>query len=617
MSTPQPGGSGGEEASSEAGGKSEEDKEGRRARFLHRLSLARPKLRLPRPPLRRGGPSAASPPPVVPPPTGPEPTPPEGSKPPEEPKGSRELLFRAKTRLRAIGYWLREKGQVAWRGLKRARGATAAWWSMRSRGTRMRIFAAAGIVVLYLIVKFAPVPGVPCGISTAKECAPSNDTIAYVPQNAVLYAHLTVNSDSHQWELTQNLRDALPNFTALLQSDTSDLAGPAGKPIDLSREVLPWAKDDLALLGVPGPNKTTPEAYITGVGDTTKANQFAASLSPGGKSKQSKLGDATLTVYSNGVATARSGDQLVFGALGAVRAAVAAKSGQLPALEGSDQNTARDELPDVRVAEVVSLTARRATVPGRTSGRRHPARHLCRLRGDQRDGRVREGARRWRRGDVVSELDPELEQQSPTVFATLPRFDPGLADEAGPRALGYVGVGDLGPAITKALVTAGAGAQGLAGSLRGLAQRLQQQAGVDPLKDLLPALGGQAALVAEPTNAAPYASLIVDDVDEKQAGDALAALQRPLLRSLRTGGPQVPSFQSREIDGVDGPLAADLARRGALLCDLRRQAGDFHPARGDRASALERRHPGRLDRLSAGRRWPPRSGLGASLPQPR
>jgi hypothetical protein len=549
VSTPQPGGSGGEETSSEAGSKSEEDKEGRRARFLHRLSLARPKLRLPRPRPRRGKASAASPPPVVPPPTGPEPTPREGSK-PEEPKGSRELLFRAKTRLRAIGYWLREKGQVAWRGLKRARGATAAWGSPRSRGTRMRIFAAAGIVVLYLIVKFAPVPGVPCGISAAKECAPSNDTIAYVPQNAVLYAHLTVNSDSHQWELTQDLRDALPNFTALLQSDTSDLAGPAGKPIDLSREVLPWAKDDLALLGVPGPNKTTPEAYITGVGDTTKANQFAASLSPGGKSKQSQLGDATLTVYSNGVATARAGDQFVFGALGAVRAAVAAKSGQLPELEGSDQNTARDELPDVRLAEVyLSRLGVQRFLVGRQGG----ATQLDTFVDYGATSGMAASARARDDGvevNVVSELDPRLEQQSPTVFATLPRFDPGLADEAGPRALGYVGVGDLGPAITKALVTAGAGAQGLAGSLRGLARRLQQQAGVDPLKDLLPALGGQAALVAEPTNAAPYASLIVDDVDEKQAGDALAALQRPLLKSLRTGGPQVPSFQSREIDGV-------------------------------------------------------------------
>jgi hypothetical protein len=151
---------------------------------------------------------------------------------------------------------------------------------------------------------------------------------------------------------------------------------------------------------------------------------------------------------------------------------------------------------------------------------------------------------------LASRLDPELEQRSPTVFAALPQFEPDLADEAGSRALGYIGVGDLGPALSKALATAGAGAQGLAGSLRRLAQRLQREAGVDPLTDLLPALGGQAALVAEPTDSAPYASLIVDGVDENRASATLAALQRPVLRAL-AAGQRVPSFQTEEVDGVE------------------------------------------------------------------
>ena len=98
--------------------------------------------------------------------------------------------------------------------------------------------------------------------------------------------------------------------------------------------------------------------------------------------------------------------------------------------------------------------------------------------------------------------------------------------------------------------TAGAGAQGLAGSLRSLGQSLQQQAGVNPFRDLLPALGGQAALVAQPTGGVPYASLIVDGVDEKKAGDVLASLQQPILRAAGTGGPQVPTFQSTDVDGV-------------------------------------------------------------------
>src|SRR5262249_27064993 len=117
------------------------------------------------------------------------------------------------------------------------------------------------------------------------------------------------------------------------------------------------------------------------------------------------------------------------------------------------------------------------------------------------------------------------------------------------QTLGYLGVGDLGPALTRALAAAGPAAQGLATSLRKLGRRLQREAGVDPFKDLLPALGGQAALVAEPTGGVPYASLIVDGVEETKARAALAALQRPLLRSIGTPG-HIPSFQSREVDGV-------------------------------------------------------------------
>jgi Protein of unknown function (DUF3352) len=525
VSTPQPGDPWGKKAPSEAGDKSEEGKERRRARFRRRLSLPRPKApKLGRPKL----PKVELP----------------------KPKTEGDLWFRLHTRLRAIGYWLREKAQIVWRWLKQLGSALVYWWSKRSRATRRRIFAVAGVVVLYLIVKFLPVPGVPCEISAAKECAPSNDTIAYVPRDAVIYAHVTVNGDTHQSDLAGDLNDELPNITALLQSDTSALAIPSGRPVDLSHEVLPWAKDDIALLGVPGPKKTTPEAYIAGVGDDAKANQFLAALGPGGKSKQVKVGGATLSVYATGLATARSGDQALFGSVAAVRAALTTKSGGAPGLQGSDPDAARAALPDVRLAEVYLSQAgiRRFLV-----GRQGSATQLDTFVDYGASTGMAASARARDDGvdiNVVSDLDPKLEQKSPTVFASLPRFEPALADEAGSAALGYIGVGDLGPALNKALATAGSGAQGLAGSLRALAQSLQQQAGVDPLKDLLPALGGQAALVAEPTGGTPYASLIVDGVDEEKANDALASLQAPLVRSLATGGPQVPAFQTKEVDGV-------------------------------------------------------------------
>jgi hypothetical protein len=546
VSTPEAGGPGGEDAPSEAGSKSNGGEESRFARLRRRLSP------------RRGEPAAAESPPEEP--EHPERKPLFSLEPPEEEKKagrSSDLAFRARTRLQAMGYWLREKGQIAWPAVKRAGAATAAgarsaweWWLRRSRGTKIQVGAVAGIVVLYLILKFLPVPGVPCQVSAARECAPSNDTIAYVPRDAALYVHLTMNGDSHQWDLEQNLAKELPNFTALLQSDTKTLAGPTGRPLDLSGEVLPWVKDDLALVRVPGPKGTTPETYIAGVGDSEKANAFLNGLSAGGGGTPSSVGEASLTVYRDDFATARSADQVLFGNELAVRAALMSKAGQAPRLEGSAQDHAREALPDVRFAEVyLSRAGVQRFLPPTATG----ASQLDTFVDYGATSGMAVGARARDDGvqvNLVSELDPQLEQRSPTVFASLPEFEPGLADEAGPRALGYIGVGELGPAINNALATAGAGAQGLAGSLRALAQRLQKEAGVDPLKDLLPALGGQAALVAEPTGALPYASLIIDGVDEQKAADALASLQGPLLRSLGSGGGQVPSFRTTEVDGV-------------------------------------------------------------------
>ena len=153
--------------------------------------------------------------------------------------------------------------------------------------------------------------------------------------------------------------------------------------------------------------------------------------------------------------------------------------------------------------------------------------------------------------NLVSDLDPKLEQAQPDGLRQPPAVRAG-ARRRGRSACARPtsGWASSALALNEALATAGAGAQGLAGSLRTLAQSLQKQAGVDPLKDLLPALGGQAALVAEPTDTVPYASLIVDGVDDQKATDALASLQQPILRAAGGGGRQVPSFQSKEIDGV-------------------------------------------------------------------
>jgi hypothetical protein len=545
VSTPPDRDEGGKSSGGEQSWKS---KERRPARFRRRLARLRlpslPRPILPRPKLRRPKPPPPPPPPVLPPPTVPTPPTPPTSPPRRDP------WFRFVTRLRAIGYWIREKAQAVGRPLRRAADGLAYWWSKRAKATRMRIYAVAGVLFLYLIVKFIPISGIPCQVSAAKECAPSNETIAFVPENAVAYAHVTLKGSSHQAELGRELRDEIPEFLSIAQEATSALPSPSGKPVDVAGAVLPWAEDDLALLLIPAPNKTTAPAFIAGIGDEEKADEFVTSIAPPGMPQGTEQDGSALSVYPGGFATAKVSGQLLFGSEAAVRAALATQSETLPQLEDSGLNASRDALPDVRVAEVYvsgvgvqRFLAGRQGLPaqldtfvdyGATTGMAASAR----LRDDGIEI------------DLVSELDPKLEEQSPTVFADLPRFDPELAGEAGTRAIGYVGVGELGPGLNRALAAAGPGGQGLAGALRALARGLQQDAGVDLFQDLLPALGGQAALVAEPTDAVPYASLIVDGIDETKANDALARLQRPLLRGLGTGGPQIPTFRAEEVDGV-------------------------------------------------------------------
>lgn len=532
-----------EGGNSAGGANSMKGKERRTARLRRRLARLRPpslrRPRFPRQRLRRPKP------PITPPPS---PSTPFTPPPPTTPQ--RDRWFRFVTRLRAIGHWIREKARVTGRGLRRGADGVAYWWSKRSRATRNRIYAVSGVLVVYLIVKFIPIPGVPCQVAAGKECAPSNETIAFVPENAVLYAHVTIKGSSHQAELGRELRDVIPDFISIAQVSTSALPSPSGKPIDLAGAVLPWIEDDLALVLIPGPKKTTTSAYIAGIGEESKADQFLASIAPPGQPQQSEQDGSALSVYQGGFATAKVNGQLLFGSEAAVRGAIAAESGTAPKLEESGLDAARDELPEVRVAE---LYLSRAGVQRFLAGRQGTATQLDTFVDYGATTGIAASARLRDDGieiDLASELDPKLEERSPTVFADLPRFDPDLADEAGTRAIGYFGVGELGLGLARALAPAGPGGQGLAGSLRALARGLQQDAGVDPFQDLLPALGGQAALVAEPTDAVPYASLIVDGVDEKEANDALARLQRPLLRAIGTGGPQIPAFRSEEVDGV-------------------------------------------------------------------
>lgn len=471
---------------------------------------------------------------------------------PSQPVKGPDLWFRFSTRLRAAGYWLREKLQALTKVLRGAGEWLADFWAERSSEERIGIAAGAALLALVAIIRFIPAPGIPCQLSAVKECAPDERSFGLVPADALLYAHLSLDRDSEQFERAADAFEQLADLRTILAAELpAALPTPSRTPVDISQDVLPWAERDLAVTLLPGPGGASLQAFVVGVGDEQGAEEFLAKIAPASEPKRVQLGDEELSVYTGGFTAAFAGDALVFGDEKAVRSTLNTDSGEAPALRGTaEERAVREELPEARFAEVYLS---RSGVQRLLAGRAGTATQLETFVDYGATDGVAAAAVAGEDGIevvMVSSLNPKLVKQSPSFFAGLPRFEPSMASEAGSRSIGYVGLGEVGPTLAELLQSSGSGS-GLTGSLRGLSASLKAEAGVDPLKQLLPALGGEAALVAEPTDGVPFASLIVDGVDSDKVAQTLARLQKPLLQSIGTGGgAQVPRFEEQEIEGV-------------------------------------------------------------------
>jgi hypothetical protein len=466
----------------------------------------------------------------------------------------KDIYFRISTRFKALGYGAREQ---AWRltGFwdRRVEGPARGFWAHRSPRTRQSVLAAAGVLLLFLVIRFIPIPGVPCQISASKECAPGDDAVALAPANSLLYGHLTLNEGTGQYDRAGEVFGRLDRFAEIGQAFINGLPAPSGKQVSFE-DVRSWAGDDAALVIVPGTGGVRSTAVLISIDDQKGADAFAKAVAPATKPAASKPEGVELDTYAGGFATASDKGFLILGGQTAVSSVIATGAGKAKALgEDPAAGPARDELPENRFADVyVSAKGAQTLIAPSAS-----------TAATQLDTFVDYGATRGFAAaaiarddglelDVVSALDPAKEKQSPTLFTALPKFEPELTHDVGSRALGYIGIGDAGKSLGVLLQRASGASPGLAQSVSAFTQRLQQESKIDPAKDLLPALGGQAALVAEPTDGIPFASLIVDGVDEKKARDALARLQGPLVRSLSPpGGQPLSGFTTTTIDGAE------------------------------------------------------------------
>ena len=177
------------------------------------------------------------------------------------------------------------------------------------------------------------------------------------------------------------------------------------------------------------------------------------------------------------------------------------------------------------------LARRRCVEPGATAGRRGVARPRTTAARARVAQRARPRARRGRR-----------RASSPPSRA----FEPELPERLARTTLAYLGLGDPRTDVGACSPRRAPQAPGIAAGFEDLVEQpATTRRGVDIERELLTALGGEAAFAlerrragGEPRPAAPAVPVpefVADEVDEERARRALAALQVPIAEALDPG----------------------------------------------------------------------------------
>jgi hypothetical protein len=349
----------------------------------------------------------------------------------------------------------------------------------------------------------------------------------------------------------------------------AQLPAPEGAP-DFKQDFEPWFGGEAALAVLPGRGAAADQVQLFEVSDQKKAREFAGSLAQDG-SRSLTYRDEELSVSTAGLATGIVGGFLVIGAERGVREVVDTESGAKGAgslAADASAERARDALPDERLADVYLSEDGIAELVA------EPRALLAALAPIVSPDASEGAAVALVASDdglslaTRSELDPKRVESHPGFFAALPAFSPSLAGSLPAASLGYLGIGDPGKALKGLLEQAGEEAPTLADAVGALVKRVKRLGDVDLERDLLPSLGGEAALALQPPPGesgdgdgegagkdtgpqAPFLEFIADDVDEERAGKALARLQGPILDALNpASGLEAPAFREDQVDDV-------------------------------------------------------------------
>jgi hypothetical protein len=433
------------------------------------------------------------------------------------------------------------------------RGSREFWLDLEIH-TRLRLALALGAVVALALVWLVAVPALPCQAPGGDRCPPADDAIHLVPADALAYVHLNVDPDTEQYEDAAKVFERLPGITK--QASTlmlSRLPGSDGATPDFERDIEPWFGGEAALAIVPGGGGLGEEVQLLEVSDESGARKFADSIAAG-KPRSTTYREVEMRVDRRGLATALVAGFLVIGAESGVRDAIDADSGAegTGSLAGDRKaSAARNALPDKRLADAY-LSAR--GIAELVADPRGPLATLASVINPDASQGAAAALVAGDDGldlDVRSELGRRRAKAHPGFFSAFPSFEPDLAASLPPDSLGYVGIGDPGKTLRSLLKQAGAQEPGLAAAVGDLVQRVKRLGEVDLEKDLLPSLGGEAAIALQPAPQIPFLELIAADVDADRAGQALARLQGPIAQALNPSKSlQAPVVSQHQVGGL-------------------------------------------------------------------
>jgi hypothetical protein len=464
----------------------------------------------------------------------------------------------------SAGAWRRTsdlRGRVGY-----AIGATAGAWRRLDIYTRRRlaVLVVALVVVGALIATFllAVVPALPCQFPGGSACPLPDDAAKLVPGDALVYVHADLDRSTSQYRLAAAVAARVPTLSAQLISPFARAIPATGGIPGFVRAVQPWVGDEaaLALLPARGPPQ---QVNLLAVADERGARRYRARVA-GRVARTLPYRGVNIERSRRGVATAIVSGFLVIGTKTGVRKVIDAATGARGALSLAATPAAsrvRGELPANRVADAYLSPAGVAALAGRATGL------LSSLAPFVAPGATEGAAAALVAGsdrlelEIRSALDPQRATARPGFFAAFSPFDETLASRLPARTLAYVGFGQPGRALLTLLREAGTEEPGLARSLSRLLRRARKAGHVAVRRDLLPAVGDEAALALEPgaanapalpsAAAPPYVVYAGGGVDSRRARAALARLRRPIAHALAAGrGHHRPKVVAGKIAGT-------------------------------------------------------------------